>query len=383
MNSELLQLIDGTPQVELGTLLKRLDNRNSTGKFGLSDIRGVSNTKRFSDTRANLENRSLDKFLVVHPHDFVFNRRTNRHGERLCVAFNASTSTYILTEDYVAFRIKPEKVKELSPYFLYLYFLRDEFDRYVRSNSWGSATEFFNWDDMCRVKIPLPPIEVQRAYVDAYKGFTALIEENEVLLNSLEATAQACVAECREKWPFVELRSYIRRLDERNSDNSIKDVKGLSVTKQFREPSSKVDKTKLQNYKIVLRNQFAFVQTTNNEKCLVTCLSKFEYPIVVSSVNEVFEIVDTGKLLPEYLYLQFKRPEFDRYARFNSWGSARETFNWDDMCRVKIPLPPIEVQRAIVALYHCAEEARKIAEEAKAQLALACPAMIQRASRRF
>ena len=383
MNSELLQLIDGTPQVELGTLLKRLDNRNSTGKFGLSDIRGVSNTKRFSDTRANLENRSLDKFLVVHPHDFVFNRRTNRHGERLCVAFNASTSTYILTEDYVAFRIKPEKVKELSPYFLYLYFLRDEFDRYVRSNSWGSATEFFNWDDMCRVKIPLPPIEVQRAYVDAYKGFTALIEENEALLNSLEATAQACVAECREKWPFVELRSYIRRLDERNSDNSIKDVKGLSVTKQFREPSSKVDKTKLQNYKIVLRNQFAFVQTTNNEKCLVTCLSKFEYPIVVSSVNEVFEIVDTGKLLPEYLYLQFKRPEFDRYARFNSWGSARETFNWDDMCRVKIPLPPIEVQRAIVALYHCAEEARKIAEEAKAQLALACPAMIQRASRRF
>lgn len=201
-------------------------------------------------------------------------------------------------------------------------------------------------------------------------------------MKSLEETAQACVAECREKWPFVELRSYIRRLDERNSDNSIKDVKGLSVTKQFREPSSKVDKTKLQNYKIVLRNQFAFVQTTNNEKCLVTCLSKFEYPIVVSSVNEVFEIVDTGKLLPEYLYLQFKRPEFDRYARFNSWGSARETFNWDDMCRVKIPLPPIEVQRAIVALYHCAEEARKIAEEAKAQLALACPAMIQQASRR-
>ena len=75
MNSELLQLIDGTPQVELGTLLKRLDNRNSTGKFGLSDIRGVSNTKRFSDTRANLENRSLDKFLVVEDVRFFVSRR--------------------------------------------------------------------------------------------------------------------------------------------------------------------------------------------------------------------------------------------------------------------------------------------------------------------
>ncbi len=200
---------------------------------------------------------------------------------------------------------------------------------------------------------------------------------NSEIQNSAE---QTCVAGGREKWPFVELRSYIRRLDKRNSDNSIDAVKGLSVTKQFREPSSKVNKNKLNTYKIVLRDQFAFVQTTNNEKCLVTCLSKFDYPIIVSPVNEVFEIADIKKLLPEYLYLQFKRPEFDRYARFNSWGSARETFNWDDMCRVKIPLPPIEVQRAIVALYHCAEETRKIAEEAKRQLVLCCPAMIQRAA---
>ena len=111
------------------------------------------------------------------------------------------------------------------------------------------------------------------------------------------------------------------------------------------------------------------------------CLSSFDFPIVVSSVNEVFK-VDQNKILPEFLHLQFKRPEVDRYARFNSWGSARETFNWEDMCRVKIPLPPIEVQRAIVALYLCAEEARKIAEEAKAQLVKVCPAMIQQASHR-
>ena len=351
MNSELLKQIEGATRVTLGDYVIRVERTNETEKYGVKDVRGVSNTKGFMETRANIDGRSLKKFLVIQPCEFVFNRRTTRNGERLGLAFNMTDRAFILTEDYVAFRVKPEKAEELSPYFLYLYFLRDEFDRYVRSNSWGSATEFFNWEDMCRVKIPLPPIEVQREYVDAYKGLTALIGENEKLLKSLETTAQACVAECREKWPFVELRSYIRRLDERNSDNSIKDVKGLSVTKQFREPSSKVDKTKLQNYKIVLRNQFAFVQTTNNEKCLVTCLSKFEYPIVVSSVNEVFEIVDTGKLLPEYLYLQFKRPEFDRYARFNSWGSARETFNWEDMCRVKIPLPPIEVQREYVDAY--------------------------------
>lgn len=382
MNSELLNLIENAPKVTLGDYIVRVERTNSAGAYGAEDVRGVSNTKGFMETRANIEGRSLKKFLVIESFEFVFNRRTTRNGERLGLGFNMTDRAFILTEDYVAFHVKPEKDKELSPYFLYLYFLRDEFDRYVRSNSWGSATEFFNWDDMCRVKIPLPPIEVQRAYVDAYKGLTALIEENEALLKSLEATAQACVAECREKWPMVELNSYIHRLDRRNKDNAIKAVKGLSVTKQFREPTSKVDRDNLRNYKIVEKDQFAFVQTTNNEKCLVTCLSQFDFSIVVSSVNEVFEIVDKDKLLPEYLYLQFKPPEFDRYARFNSWGSARETFNWDDMCRVKIPLPPIEVQRAIVALYHCAEEARKIAEEAKVQLARVCPAMIQQASRR-
>ncbi len=383
MNSELLQLIDGTPQVELGTLLERLDNRNSTGKFGLSDIRGVSNTKRFSDTRANLENRSLDKFLVVHPHDFVFNRRTNRHGERLCVAFNASTSTYILTEDYVAFRIKPEKVKELSPYFLYLYFLRDEFDRYVRSNSWGSATEFFNWEDMCRVKIPLPPIEVQRAYVDAYKGLTALIEENESLLKSLEETAQACVAECREKWPIKEVGNFLEEVDYRNESEALglAAVRGISIQKNFIQTKADMEGVSLRPYKIISPREFAYVTVTsrNGNKISIAMNSSGE-KFLVSSSYVAFRVRDGSPLEPEYLYLQFKRPEFDRYARFNSWGSARETFNWEDMCRVKIPLPPIEVQRAIVALYHCAEEARKIAAEARLQLTQVCPAMIQRAS---
>ena len=350
------------------------------GIIDRNEVEGVNINKAFVPTVANLEKTDISKYKHVPHLAFAANLMHIGRDVIFPVALNTSNVTKFVSPAYFVFRVKDEV--KLLPLFLLMLFRTYSFDRRVWFATDSSIRGNLTWDDMCQVKIPLPPIEVQRAYVDAYKGLTALIEENESLLKSLEETAQACVAECREKWPFVELRSYIRRLDERNSDNSIKDVKGLSVTKQFREPSSKVDKTKLQNYKIVLRNQFAFVQTTNNEKCLVTCLSKFEYPIVVSSVNEVFEIVDTGKLLPEYLYLQFKRPEFDRYARFNSWGSARETFNWDDMCRVKIPLPPIEVQRAIVALYHCAEEARKIAEEAKAQLALACPAMIQQASRR-
>ena len=386
MNSELLKQIEGATRVTLGDYVIRVERTNETEKYGVKDVRGVSNTKGFMETRANIDGRSLKKFLVIKPCEFVFNRRTTRNGERLGLAFNMTDRAFILTEDYVAFRVKPEKAEELSPYFLYLYFLRDEFDRYVRSNSWGSATEFFNWDDMCRVKIPLPPIEVQRAYVDAYKGLTALIEENESLLKSLEETAQACVAECREKWPMVALSTYIKELNDRNTAEELdaKAVRGISTNKDFIDTKADLNGVKLSAYKIVKPESFAFVADTSrrgDKMSLAFNCSNEKY--LVSSISTVYEVFDRDALLPEYLFLQFKRPEFDRYARFNSWGSARETFNWDDMCRVKIPLPPIEVQRAIVALYRCAEEARKIAEEAKAQLALACPAMIQRSIHQF
>ena len=83
---------------------------------------------------------------------------------------------------------------------------------------------------------------------------------------------------------------------------------------------------------------------------------------LISSIYTTFKSKNTENLLPEYLFLQLSRSEFDRYSRFNSWGSARETFDWEEMCRVEIPLPPIEVQRSVVALFNCYEEAKNIAK---------------------
>ena len=365
------------PMVEIEKYLQETNETNEQLEYSVGDVRGISIAKKLIETKADMTGVSLKGYKIVAPEEFVFVPVTSRNGEKISLAINNEGMSRIVSSTYVTFRTDDIN---LLPEYLFLQFKRPEFDRYARFNSWGSARETFTWEDMCRVKIPLPPIEVQRAYVKAYQGLSTLIEQNEALVKELEKTAQACIVECREKWPMVEIGERLKRLDIRNSDSKVKDVKGLSVSKQFREPTSKVDRENLASYKVVENGQFAFVQTTNNEKCLVVCLSSYKMPIVVSSVNEVFEIEDTTKLLPEYLFLQFKRPEFDRYARFNSWGSARETFTWEDMCRVKIPLPPIEVQRAIVALYTCAEEARKIASEAKELLKKACPAMVQSAA---
>lgn len=100
---------------------------------------------------------------------------------------------------------------------------------------------------------------------------------------------------------------------------------------------------------------------------------------LVSSTYEVFRTKNTETLLPEYLYLLLSREEFDRYARFNSWGSARETFDWSELCRVRIPFPPPEVQQAIVNIHNCAEVAKSIANGARDKMKVLCPALVQRA----
>ena len=381
MNSELLKQIDDSPKVFLGEYINELNDPNTAEELGANAVRGISTNKEFIDTKADLNGVKLSTYKIVKPEDFAFVADTSRRGDKMSLAFNTSDERYLVSPISTVYEVSNREV--LLPEYLYLQFKRPEFDRYARFNSWGSARETFDWDDMCRVKIPLPPIEVQRAYVDAYKGLTALIEENEALLKSLEATAQACVAECRDKWPIEEVGNFLEEVDYRNTDEELdlNAVRGISIQKSFIQTKADMDGVSLRPYKIISPREFAYVTVTSrNGNKISIAMNSSEEKFLVSSSYIAFRVKDSSPIEPEYLYLQFKRPEFDRYARFNSWGSARETFDWDDMCRVKIPLPPIEVQRAIVALYHCAEEARRIASEAKEQLAQVCPAMIQRAS---
>ena len=366
---------------EIGSFLEEVDQRNTDEALGLNDVKGISIQKKFIQTKADMKDVSLQPYKVISPQEFAYVTVTSRNGNKISIAMNSSQEKVLVSSSYVAFRVKNHST--LEPEYLYLQFRRPEFDRYARFNSWGSARETFNWDDMCRVKIPLPPIEVQRAYVNAYKGLTALIEENEALLKSLEAATQACVAECREKWSMEEVASLLEEIDHRNTDETLglDSVRGVSIQKNFIPTKANMEGVSLRPYKIISPREFAYVTVTSrNGNKISIAMNSSQEKFLVSSSYVAFRVKDNSRLESEYLYLQFKRPEFDRYSRFNSWGSARETFDWEDMCRVKIPLPPIEVQRAIVALHHCAEEARKIAEEAKRQLVLCCPAMIQRAA---
>ena len=180
----------------------------------------------------------------------------------------------------------------------------------------------------------------------------------------------------RRKFPCEKIGTFVARHDIRNVDNQCVNVKGVTVNKNFREPTSKVNRDELRSYKIVKPTWITFVQTTHNEKVFAYAYNNTNEDIVVTSVNEVFS-TDSRKLLPEYLCLYFNRKEFDRYARFNSWGSAREVFTWNDLIEVSIPIPNTEIQQSIVEIYNAYVIRKEINEKLEAQIKDICPILIR------
>lgn len=155
---------------------------------------------------------------------------------------------------------------------------------------------------------------------------------------------------------YKRLGDYIRQIDVRNKDEKVTRLLGVSIDKKFIESIANIIGTDMSVYKIVRRGQFAYgpVTSRNGDKVSIALLTEEE--CIISSSYTVFEIIDTKAILPEYLNLWFKRSEFDRYARFHSHGSAREIFDWEEMCNVELPIPSIEEQQKIVDAYETIEK---------------------------
>jgi type I restriction enzyme S subunit len=167
---------------------------------------------------------------------------------------------------------------------------------------------------------------------------------------------------------YKRLGDYIERCDEKNDGNHIKLLQGISNQKYFQKAKTNTIGVDLSKYRIVRKGQFAFNRaTTRNGDKISIALRKGE-DCIVSPSYRIFKSKDENVLNSDYLLMWFKRPIFDRYARFKSHGSAHEFFDWDEMCEVELPIPPIEEQRAIVAEYQTVTDRIQLNEQINAKL---------------
>lgn len=361
--------------VRLGDYISPRRENNSSLKYGIDLIEGVNSDGEFQPTKALTDNINLKPYKVVRHGDIVYNPSRLNIGS---LAYRTGDMC-IVSHLYQVFYIKEKYQSRLSAEFLTLYLRRSEFYRYVDYDNFGSQRAEYNLRKLSELLIPLPSPGEQQKVVNAWKAFREIKEQNEAKAAPLMQLCQSYIQDLKHKYPLQEIGAYIEESNERNLDGKFteKDVRGIATSKGLIETKAKLNGVSLKSYKLVRPKEIAFVPDTSRRGDKMSLgMNDSDKTYIVSSISSVFN-VDEEYILPNFIYLWFCRPEFDRYARFNSWGSAREAFSFEDMKRCKIPIPPIDVQRAIVNIYKCANEAKQIAEEADRLSREVSPALLQ------
>ena len=167
---------------------------------------------------------------------------------------------------------------------------------------------------------------------------------------------------------YKKLGQFIQQVSIKNSDLRVDNLLGVSITKEFIKSIANIIGTDMTTYKIVKKNQFTYgsITSRNGDKISIALLQEDE--AIVSTSYTVFEVIDINELLPEYLMMWFRRPEFDRYARYMSHGSTREAFGWEEMCDVELPVPTLEKQKEIIKEYHTITDRIKLNEQLNQKL---------------
>ena len=365
----------GLTKYKLGELIQPCNDRNDSNKYSLENVRGISIQKCFIETKANMDNVSLTPYILVEPDCFAYVTVTSRNGEKITIALNKSSETYIVSS-YVVFKVS--RTDLLSSDYLFMYFNRSEFDRYARFNSWGSARETFDWDAMCNIIIDLPDLPTQQKYVNIYHSLIANQQSYERGLEDLKIVCDSYIENLRRSIPITKIGPYLTEINQRNDIGlNINAVRGLTTAKQIIPTKADMSGVSLTNYKVIQPGQIAYVPDTSRRGDKVSLgYNDTTESFLLSSISIVFE-TNHDFLLPDYLMLFLTRSEFDRYARFNSWGSARETFDWDEMCNIKIPIPDIKVQKSIAQIYRAYIMRKRINDQLKAQIKAICPVLIR------
>lgn len=282
-------------EVFLGSLIHELEQPNTELKYSQKDVRGVSNLKEIIKTKANVSGRDFSKFSIVYQNQFFFNHRTSRNGSKFSVTINDTGKPFIVTEDYVLFEVIDPNV--LLPEYLFMFLNRSEFDRYVITNSWGSSTEFFNFEDLCEIKFPLPPIETQRKYVAIYEAMLANQRAYEKGLDDLQLVRDGYIENLKRNFPLEKIGRYISQVNIKNTNPKLQ-IMGISNTQKFSEPNSRVENVSPYKYFTVAPGDFGYSPIHINDGSIALNTSDETYAI--SPIYQSFK-VDKQKISGEYL----------------------------------------------------------------------------------
>lgn len=358
-------------KVKLSEIVSVFDKRNTEGKA--LPVYGINKDNEFMPTVANLEGVDTSKYKILTKGVFAFNGMHVGRDIAIPIGKYNFDSDALISPAYTTFTIN--KNHNLLVEYFEVIIRVDEFDRLAWFYCDSSVRGGLDWKRFLDIEIPLPSLSEQQKVVNAWKAFREIKEQNEAKAAPLMQLCQSYIQELKHKYPAQEIGPHLQFFREKNKDKEISLEQGINISKEFITPQR--SNSDLSSRIKVRTGQFAYCTQLNNENVAIAYRTGPD--CVVSPVYEVFEIKEESreKLLPEYLFIWLSRPEFGRYVYWSSVGSAYEFLRFDNLYAYKIAFPPLDVQRAIVNIYKCANEAKQIAAEADRLSREVCPALLQ------
>ncbi len=360
-------------KIRLGDYITRSTKNNHDLKYGTDLIAGVTSDGVFTSPKGNPNDVDLLPYKIVENGAFVYNPTRIDLGS---IAYRTE-GLCIVSHLYIIFYLNEQGKKRIDPIWLYIYFRRDEFRREVRFRNFGSQRPEFSFSDMSDIEILLPDLSTQYKYVDIYKAMVANQQSYERGLDDLKLAVDALLDKIKLSSPTIPVGNVLQEVDVRNERGEVDNVQGINITKQFMPSVADTNGVNLKNYKLVKNGQFAYSgMQTGRDECIRIALHVGEAPIIISPAYSVFKLKDES-VLAEYIMMWFSRAESDRRGWFMSDSSIRTNLDLDRLYEIRIPIPDIQQQRAIVKLYSAYLARRSISDKLKASIKDICPILIK------
>lgn len=364
----LLEVLDmALKKIKIGSLITECNEKNS------DDIDypffGINIDKEFMPSVAATDSVDRSKYKIVKKGTFVFSGMQTGRDCCIRIGMYEKDDIVLVSPAYTTFIVSSPLI---IPEYLFMYFRSSEKDRYGAFLSDGSIRSNLDWNVFCDIELELPSIEIQCKYVEIYKGMVDNQAAYETGLEDLKLVCDSFIEDLRRKMSCKEIGPYIKK-EDKNTDGKIIRVLGIGQN-GFINPQ-KTPNESLKNYKILRSGDIGYAPPLYNVLTGALHCYREDKMAVCSPIYEVFRC-DECYLLPEYLTMWLKREEFKRYAAFYALG-VRQTFDYQLMEEVKIPIPPIDVQKAIVDIYRSYNMRKEVNEQLKQQIKNICPILIK------
>ena len=360
---------------KIGQLVSVVDERNN---LGIRDFYGININKEFIPTVANTEGLDETKYKIVRKNRFVYSGMQTGRDECIRISMYNKDVPILVSPAYTTFEVTATDV--IIPLYFFMKFMSKEKDRYGAFCSDGSIRSNLDWELFCDIELDIPPLSIQQKYVDIYNAMLENQKSYECGLDDLKIVCDGHF-DAVKKEEGILLGEIIEKVDNRNNDGIYgkKSVRGITNKKEFDDTKANLIDTDLSKFKIVDKEEFAYNSRTDGRDMLVLALNRGSENILVTFNYNVFRIKSSVKHLVnvEYLYAYFKRSEFDRRVRFDSWGSSQELLSWDSLCEIIIPFPDLKVQNSIAEINNVYITRKEINEKLKKQIRDICPILIK------